>query len=126
MKFIKNEKGSISVELAMFIAVICGLTFGYICLMNGVKTKMALQVAAREGSREYATTGDFGKGKNKAKLELSSMGVKDATIKTLIEGNGGSVTVTKDYKYSIPLFGSYNKQLKGYCSFYTEPVADDN
>lgn len=122
MRIVRNNKGSISIELALFIAVICSLSFGYMHLMNGVKTKIALQVAAREGSREFATTGNASSGKDKANLELSSMHVNNAKVKVLTEGSGGSVSVTKNYTYSIPLFGSYSKTLYGYCSFYAEPT----
>ena len=122
MKLNTNQKGSVSIELAMFIAVICGLIFGYMAIMNGVKTSIALQVAAREGAREYATTESTAKAKAKANLELSAMGIVGATPETLVEGSRRSILIKKTYKYTIPLFGTYNTTLKGYCTFYKEPV----
>lgn len=122
MNFFKNNKGSVTIELSMFIAVICGVIFGYIGLMNGVKTSIALQVAAREGAREFATTGSSSQAKSKANKELAAMGVTGATPQALIEGSGRSILIKKTYKYTIPLFGTYDTTLKGYCTFSAEPV----
>lgn len=122
MNLTKNNKGSVTMELSIFIAVICGMIFGYMAVMNGMKTSIALQVAAREGSRSYATTGSSTKAKEKANLELLSMGIVGATSKTLNEGSGRSVLIEKTYSYTIPLFGTYDTTLKGYCTFYEEPV----
>jgi Flp pilus assembly protein TadG len=122
MRLGKDEKGSVTIELGMFIVLICSLIFGYMAMMNGVKTSIALQVAAREGAREYATTGDSAKGKTKATEELSAMHVGGATAAPSTEGDQKSMTLTKNYSYTIPLFGTYNTTLKGYCTFYKEPV----
>lgn len=91
-------------------------------VMNGIKTSIALQVAAREGSRAYATTGSASTGKSKANQELSNMGVVGATPQALVEGAGRSILIKKTYDYTIPLFGTYDTTLKGYCTFYVEPV----
>lgn len=122
MNLHKNTKGSVTIELSLFIAIICGLIFGYMSVMNGIKTSIALQVAAREGAREYATTGDPSRAKAKASAELSAMGVVGANPEASVDGDGRIILIKKAYNYTIPLFGTYNTNLKGYCIFNTEPV----
>ena len=122
MNLYKNNKGSVTIELSILIALISGMIFGYMAVMNGIKTSIALQVAAREGARAYATTGSSSNGQAKANLELSAMGVTGATPEVLTEGSGRSILIKKTYRYTIPLFGTYNTTLKGYCTFNAEPV----
>ena len=112
--------GSVTIELSIFIAMFCGLFYGFMAIENGIRVDIALQVAAREGAREYATTNNSARAKTKATRELVLMGVSGATINAYVEDNGRSVELKKQYNYKIPLFGSYNKELKGYCTFYVD------
>lgn len=122
MKLTKDDKGSVTIELGFSIAVICAMLFGFMAIMNGVKTDIALQAAAREGAREYATTDDSSLAKLKAESELNSMNIGGATAVPSVEGDQRSMTLQKNYTYTIPLFGSYSKTLMGYCTFYKEPI----
>lgn len=122
MNLYKNNKGSVTIELSLFIAIICALIFGYMSVMNGVKTSIALQVAAREGAREYATTGDPSRAKAKANVELAAMGVVGAIPEASVDGNRRIISIKLVYNYTIPLFGTYNTNLKGYCLFNSEPI----
>lgn len=122
MQLLKNDKGSVTLELGLFIALVCALVFGFMTIMNGVKISIALQTAAREGAREYAATNNAALGQAKANSELTALGVGEATAIPSVEGEDRSMTLQKNYTFTIPLFGSYSKTLKGYCTFYKEPV----
>lgn len=121
MTLTKDNKGSVTIELSIFIAVICGLIFGYMAVMGGIRTSIALQIAAREGARAYAATGSASEGQIKANLELATMNVIGTVPQAMVEGSGRSILITKTYSYTIPLFGTYSTTLKGYCTFDAEP-----
>ena len=122
MNILKDNKGSVTVELSLFIALICGIIFGYMSIMGGIRTSIVLQVAAREGARAYATTDSASAGQIKANLELATMGVTGTVPVASVEGTGRSITITKVHNYTIPLFGTYTSTLRGYCTFAVEPV----
>ena len=119
-KLISDNKGSVIIELAIFISIVASLAYGYIAIMGGIKTDVALQAAAREGAREYASTLNSNLGISKAEEELKLLKVNGATISPAVSGHAKGILITKDYTYKIPLFGAYTKHLKGICYFYEE------
>ena len=52
--FLKEEKGTALVELAVLMPIFLTLVFGYIFYMNAVKDTLIMQTAAREAARIYA------------------------------------------------------------------------
>ncbi len=55
-KILTDEKGSAWVELAVLLPLLLMIVFGYLSYTNAIRDDLVLQMAAREGAREYSTS----------------------------------------------------------------------
>jgi len=119
MIVLKNNKGSATIETAVMFLLLIMLLTGFIYFINGVTVYSVLQVAAREGAREYSLSDSESKAIKKVKMELKSGGIdpKDVNISTKKIGNERQMTVDTDYNFYIPIAGSYDLKLQGGATF---------
>ncbi|WP_459195619.1 TadE/TadG family type IV pilus assembly protein [Wukongibacter baidiensis] len=130
-RFIRDEKGTAIIELAILIPVIITLVFGYIFFMNGVKDTIVMRTAAREAARVYASpiadsSGDpidmYSIAVGKAYEELSQNGIKGATVKAYPDGYKRYVEIEKPFITRLP---QANLKLKAGAVFYCETVDEE-
>jgi len=121
-RFLKNDRGSAIVEVAIMFPIILMLVFGFIMFTHAVRINTVLEVAAREGARDYAKTHNKTQTIKKVKDELSIGGISpgDASIKISENGQERRVTVELSYPIYVPFAGEYGLRLKGDASFYKE------
>lgn len=119
---VKCEKGSIIVELGLLLPLLVAITYGFIMFTNVIRTDIILQVAAREGAREYAVTNDINKAKNSAILQLKMGGVDIDIINIESENIDKKriIKVNKNISFYIPFAGQYDIRLKKGAVFYEE------
>lgn len=125
-KFIKEEKGSAITEFALTLPLVLLLVFGYIFLMNGVKTHIIMQTAAREGARAYANPtsweDNFETAIEVAENELSANNIQGADVTAYADGFDRIVIIEKPYSTRFPM---KNYILRAYAVFYCEPVDEE-
>lgn len=121
-KLIKKDDGSAMVEFALMLPLILVLVFGYIFFMDGVKTHIIMQTAAREGARAYANPiadVDMNRyGRDVAIMELNSNNIKGARVVAYADEYDRVVEIEKPYSTRFPL-KRFN--LKAYAVFQCEP-----
>jgi len=99
----KDEKGSVIIEVALMMPLLLMIVFGFIGLNKMVKDSMVVQTAAREGARHYAIFHDPDEAVEIANKELESGGIKDATINIVHQPpNDRGVVVQKPFLLNIP------------------------
>lgn len=98
------------------------LVFGFIMFTHAMRINTVLQVAAREGARDYAKTHSQTQAVEKVKDELSIGGIdpSDADIDISINGQERRVKVKLPYPIFVPFAGEYGLALKGDASFHKE------
>jgi hypothetical protein len=121
-RFLKNDKGSAIVEVAIMFPIILMLVFGFIMFTHAVRINTVLQVAAREGARDYAKTHNQARAVEKVKDELSMAGIdpSDVDIDISVNGQERRVRVKLPYPVFVPFAGEYGLSLKGDASFHAE------
>ncbi|MHB1127559.1 MAG: TadE/TadG family type IV pilus assembly protein [Bacillota bacterium] len=144
-KVIKDENGSAIVEVAVIFPLIIMLVAGFIVLSQAVRIDTVLEVAAREGAREFSVTHDLGRATERAKNELDIGGVdpEKATISVTSNGFDRKVLVEFPFPIYIPFAGHWtgsqfetnNTQLggaakpltlRGSAVFHDEPLRNFN
>lgn len=123
MPFAKDDKGSAVVEVTILLPIILMLVFGFIFFTQAIRVNTVLNVAAREGAREFAITHSSSRAIAKAKEELAIGGINpnDATVTTYQKGYERSVRVELPYFGHIAFVGKYPLMLKGEMTFHQEP-----
>lgn len=126
-KILTDEKGSAWVELAVLLPLLLMIVFGYLSYTNAIRDDLVLQMAAREGAREYSTSNSISKTKSVAKDILKSGGIQPDLIiietKEIVRSAKEIeriVTVKKPVKFYIPAIGEYDISLKRGAMFYAE------
>jgi len=96
--FIKEEKGSATVEAAILIPLLLTIFLAFIFLNNIVKETMVLESAAKEGAKTYAMTGNISMAINTAKNEVKKGGIKpeNVIITPLSKGDSRGMRVIKE------------------------------
>ena len=56
LKLLKNNKGTMIVEVAIMFMLVTMLTTGYLYFTQAMRINTVLKIAAREGAREYSVT----------------------------------------------------------------------
>ncbi|MHB1126966.1 MAG: TadE/TadG family type IV pilus assembly protein [Bacillota bacterium] len=138
MKVLKGERGSAIVEVAVMFPLILMLVAGFIMLSQAVRISTVLEVAAREGAREFSVTHDTVRAATKAKNELSIGGIDPdkATITVSTNGSDREVVVELSFPIYIPFAGYWTGSkfttqqgsaakpltLRGSAVFHDEPL----
>ncbi|MHB1418669.1 MAG: TadE/TadG family type IV pilus assembly protein [Bacillota bacterium] len=144
-KVLKSEKGSAIVEVAVMFPLVIMLVAGFILLSQAIRLDTVLQVAAREGAREFSVTHDIVRAADKATEELTLGGVdpQKAAISVTSNGFDRKVVVEMPFPIYIPLAGYWtgrqfetnNTQqsgaakpltLRGSAVFHDEPLRNFN
>lgn len=122
MRLFKCEKGSVIVELGLLVPLLAAITYGFIMFTNVVRTDIILQVAAREGAREYSVSNSSNKAINAAKLqiEMGEIDVDSVTITPKSKDKERIVAVNKTMTFYIPFAGPYNIELQKGAVFYDD------
>lgn len=126
-KLIKCEKGSIIIELGIFLPLLLSLVVGYMMFINAIRSDIVLQIAAREGAREYAATHSIVRAKEAATLqvELAGMDISDIVIDTKERINSYGekeriVVVKRPMGFHVPFVGDMDITLQRGAMFYAE------
>jgi Flp pilus assembly protein TadG len=98
--FLKQKKGSATIEAAVMLPVFVSVVLGFLFFMGAIKESMALQQAAREGAIYYATYGDSYMAVEKTKKELERGGIdpQQITITPVASGSKKGIVVQKESK----------------------------
>ncbi len=102
-KIIKDNKGSAIIEMGIMMPLFLMLVFGYIFMVNVVRTDITIQTAVREGARLYSISHSANEAIEKTIKELKNNNIKtnDVIITPIIDGNKRGI-VAKKYLY-VPI-----------------------
>jgi Flp pilus assembly protein TadG len=99
----RDEKGSVVIEVALALPLILAVIFGFIGLNQMIHDSMAIQTAAREGARHYAIYHNVEDAIEIAERELEAANVKNAVITvTHRPPNDRGMIVQKIFALRIP------------------------
>lgn len=109
---IKDDKGSVIIETSLGIVIIMLVFLSGIYFMSAYRTKIVMEMAVKEGARQYQVSHDISVATN----ELRIGNVKGVTIKA----NGSRVTASKNIQINVPIIGDYLFNLKTSAEFRKE------
>lgn len=121
-KLLKNNRGSVIVEVAVMFIIVTMLATGYIYFTQFMRVKTALKIAAKEGAREYSITNNPSKARSRVMAELSLAGIDSDTVDISISRDGKKriVNVRARDGFYIPFAGEYDLNLRGGAEFTLE------
>lgn len=110
--FFRNEQGNAIIETPFAIIILMTVFLAGIYFLTAYRDKIVMEMAAKEGSRQYQITHDI----SYAKKELAIGNVANATVTASDNG----VTITKNTKITIPIVGDYLFGLKASANYHVE------
>lgn len=127
-QLIKNDDGTVIVEVAFAVLIMSALFIGYVMYSNAMRYQLVMTMAAREGAREYMVTykkyNDINKSKEdaiaKTKSELKLGGVENTEISIVEKG----IEVRKPMAFYIPIADKHLINLKAGAEFHEEEKLD--
>jgi len=111
-QLLDDEKGSVIVETPMAIVLIMCLFLGGIYFFSAYRSKIVMEMAAKEGSRQYQVTHNI----SNTYKELEIGNVSGASVTT----TGSGVLITKKLAITMPIVGNYQFNLKASANFRKE------
>lgn len=119
---LRNEKGTVVVEVAVMFMVVVMIAAGYISFANAMRINTAVKIAAREAARDYSITNSASSAKERAKSELALAGIDPGKVDINISGTGKKrmVTISAKHGFYIPFAGNYTFDLGGGAEYILE------
>lgn len=121
-KILKNNKGSVLIEVALMFLVVTMLTVGYLYFTQAMRMQTVAQIAAREGARVYAITNNPVRARERIRAELALGRVDPDDCEILIRKDGSKRIVSVQIKrgFYVPAAGEYNLNLRGGAEYILE------
>ncbi len=128
LKLLKNNKGSVIVEVAIMFMLVTMLTTGYLYFTQAMRINTVLKIAAREGAREYSVTNNPSRTRDRIKSELSLAGIDTGKVDIDVVSNGKKriVKVKARHGFYAPFAGEYDLDLKGGAEYILEDNPEFN
>jgi len=123
MSLIKDQKGSVIVEMAGFVLTCAMIVFGFISITGTIKDNLGMHAAAREAARNLSIWQDINEAKEVAVNELAAAGIENYDeIDARISGNNAIVCIKVPHK--IPFLPNKIFDTEAKYSFFLEVDPD--
>lgn len=108
LEFLKQKKGSATVEAAIMLPVYIAVVLGFLFFLGTIKESMVLQQSAREGAIYYAKYGNPYIAAEKTRTELVTGGIEPQSVAVNPVANGSrkGMVVQKESKVFTGRFES--------------------
>lgn len=111
-KLLKDDKGSVIIETSLAIVLIMLVFLCGICFLDAYRTKIVMEMAVKEGARQYQVSQDT----SNTNKELELGNISGVNVST----NGNRIVVEKNLKIHMPIVGEYLFDLKASAEFRKE------
>jgi hypothetical protein len=123
VSLIKDQKGSATVELAVFVMLLVMIIFGFVTITKIIKDNLGMHIAAREAARHLSIWYDYDEAEEVAIHELAAAGVKSyGEIEVEMSGNDAIVCISAPRK--IPFIPGKTFATKAEYKFHIEVHPD--
>lgn len=124
MKVLKNNKGSVVVEVAAMFMLVTMMATGYLYFIQAMRINTVIKIAAREGAREFSVSNDTSRAEKRVRSELSLAGInpdeKSIKIDTKKDGQKRVVNIRGRHNFYSPFSGEYRLNLKSGAEYVLE------
>jgi uncharacterized protein (UPF0333 family) len=122
LKLLKNNKGSVIVEVAVMFMIVTMMATGYLYFTQSMRINTTLKIAAKEGAREYSVTNNPSKARSRVKSELLLAGIDPSGVDISITSSGKKriVNVRARHGFYAPFAGEYDLNLRGGAEYILE------
>jgi len=111
-KLLKDDRGSVIIETSLAIVIIMAVFLSGIYFLTAYRTKIIMEMAVKEGARQYQVSHDTSN--TTKELALGNISGVHVSI------SGNSILATKKLNITMPIIGDYLFNLKASADFRKE------